>query len=490
MKKSANRVAKRIGGCAAAGWRWAAPWAGVLALWILPAGCAVQHPRVEQEIGTVTGIGEAIVFRHEPDEVNPPGEPGEMSLEEAVRRALMHDPRIQAALARVRVAEAEARQARLLPNPILNIDLRFAHATGSNTAFEATLTGDLVALLQKPAEISAADKRLRGSAADAVTEALDVMSEAQQAYLAAQYADAKIAWVEARRRDVAALREIAKKRLDAGDGTRLDVLMIESQLVGAELDLAELQQARVEARLLLAKLVGEPRGAAAWTLDPRGARPAGELAPEAAWIDAALGHRPEIQSKQWELKALGDDLTAAEFSPFAGGETGVHTERDPEWRTGPTMTTPLPMFDWGQAARGRIMAQRMAARHELAGLQADIIQDVRVAYAAHARAAKSFADVNEKLVPLLEQQNRLARLSFSSGESDLATLLLAESETRQTAERVLDLESQAAVARVKLQRAAGGAAVAAALQKPATQQGTAPASGPASASQAGTGGRP
>jgi len=45
---------------------------------------------------------------------------GTLTPEAAVRLALAHDPRIQAALANVRVAEADANQARLLPNPIPN----------------------------------------------------------------------------------------------------------------------------------------------------------------------------------------------------------------------------------------------------------------------------------------------------------------------------------------------------------------------------------
>ena len=130
-------------------------------------------------------------------------------------------------------------------------------------------------------------------------------------------------------------------------------------------------------------------------------------AAEAMWIDAALRHRPEIQSKLLELQALGDDLRAAEFSPFAGSEVGVHTEHDPEWRTGPTITVPLPIFDWGQAARSKIMAQRVAARHELSGAQADIIEEVRVAYAAYMRARQTLADANEKFVPLLKRSSSL-----------------------------------------------------------------------------------
>jgi len=235
----------------------------------------------------------------------PPCRPASCRRTKPYRLALAHDPRLQADLARVRAAVAESNQARLLPNPILNIDLRFPYSSGSNTAFEATLTGDLVSLLQKPGQIAAADKRLRASAADALTTALDVMSEVQQAYVAVQSVDAEIANAEKRGQILAQLRDLAKKRLDAGDGMRLDVLTLDAQIMEAQLDLSDLRLTRWEDRLTLAKLIGQPRSPAQWPLVPWEAPPAGAPATESAWIDAALKTRPELSSKRWELQALG-----------------------------------------------------------------------------------------------------------------------------------------------------------------------------------------
>ncbi len=463
--RSVTRCARRRGRLAAA----------ALALWAL-AGCTATRPPVEQDIGAATGLGDAIVFRQTPEPLdNLAGAPdAQLTLDQAVRLAVLRDPRIQAALAHVRMAEADANQARLLPNPILNIDIRFPQESGANTAFEATLTGDLVSLLQKPAQIASADQRLRASAADTLVAALDVMNEVQQTYAEAQAAEAQLADAEAQQKRLGELRDMAHKRMDAGEGTKLETLALEGQWMEADLDLADARQTRQESRLKLAKLIGQPRSPAQWKLDAWAAAPASAPAPEAAWIDAALLQRPEIQSKRWELAALGDDLTAAEFSPLAGGEIGAHTEHDPEWRTGPTITTPLPIFDWGQASRAKIQAQQMAARHELSGAQADVIEEVRVAYAAYLQARQSLDAARRGLLPLLSQQLELARLSYQSGETDLATLLLVESEVRRSQARVTDLNAKVAQTRATLQRAAGGAAVAEKLEPPAA---TAPATG-------------
>lgn len=459
------------------------------------AGCQARRPDVPADIARATGIEHAVVFRSQAEPLTALSEGGTGSLtpEQALRLAMAHDPRIQAALAQVRVAEAEANQARLLPNPILSIDLRFPHGAGSNTAFEATVTGDLLSLLQKPGQIGAADKRLRASASDALTSALDVMSEVQQAYVAVQSSEAQVANARDRGKLLQQLRDIAQKRLTAGEGTRLDVLTLDAQILQAELDLSDLLITQTEDRLNLAKLLGQVRSPAQWQLSPWEAPPGGSgggMEPEAAWIDAALLHRPEIRSKMWELRALGDDLQAAEFSPLAGGEMGVHTERDPEWRTGPTFTVPLPIFDWGQATREKILAQRIASRHELAGEQETVIQEVRLAYATYRYAGQALADATDKLLPVQRQQREMAQLAYTSGETELATLLLAETEVQLTLSKILDLQEKVTVARVKLQRAAGGAAVADTLQAtatlPATPAATVPATLPAGSTTAPT----
>ena len=440
--------------------------------WLLTSftllACQVQRPDVAAEVGRASGLQNAIVFRVDGEAAATEPTNGMLLPADAVRLALLHDPRVQISLAHVRMAEADANQARLLPNPILTVDLRFPTQAGSNTAFETTLTGDLIALLQKPGQIAAADKRLRAAARDALTTVLDLISEVHTAYSAARGTDTQIENLQSRSKILRQLREIARKRLAAGEGIRLDVLTLDCAVAQLELDLSDLQAQRDDQRLLLARLIGQPRSEATWQLEAWQSAGPETLAVESAWIDAALANRPEIESKLWELRALGDDYNAAAFAPLAGNSIGPHAEHDPEWRVGPTLATPLPIFDFGQAGREKIRAQQIAARHELAQQQFEVIQDIRSAYTAYRHAQESLVAVRDRLLPLQQQQLDQARLAYQSGEADLATLLLAETDLQMTLSKIIDLQEKTTVARVKLQRAAGGAAVAQRLEGPAT----------------------
>jgi outer membrane protein TolC len=435
------------------------------------AACQAPAPDIARDAATLTGLENAITFRQYPDD-HAPVPSDTLSLADAVRHALANDPRLQIALAKIRTAHADAAQARLLPNPILNIDLRFPTQAGSNTAVEATLSADLLALLQKPGLIAAADKRLRAAASDALTVTLDLLEEVQESYAAVASADAEIANAQSRLDILRRLRTLAAERVAAGEGTRLDTLTLDAQLAQAALDLADLRQSATQDRLHLARLLGTPRDPAQWHLTSPDLPPA-TLAPESLWIDLALDRRPEIAAKRWELLALGDDLKAASFSPFTGGEVGVHLEHDPEYRVGPNIAVPLPIFDWGQASRAKLTAQRIAARHDLAQQQQEIIQDVRSAYASYRHASDALATTQDTLLPLQREQLNLAQRTYRAGESDLTTLLLAESELQSSLSREIELREKRFVAALKLQRAAGGAGIAAPLMPAA-----APASQP------------
>lgn len=126
------------------------------------------------------------------------------------------------------------------------------------------------------------------------------------------------------------------------------------------------------------------------------------------------------------------------------------------------------------------MAQRVAARHELAEQQATVIEEVRQAYSTYEYARQALADAKDKLLPVQRQQQQLAQLSYSTGDADLTTLLLAETEVQLTLSKILELQEKVTVAQVKLQRAAGGATVADNLEAGATPTGNPAAPGAAS----------
>lgn len=408
------------------------------------------------------GIEGAIIVEIEKSVVDSGDEPTALSLAEAVSRALRCDAKIQAALARVRVAEADAQQARLLPNPILNVAARFP-VDGPHTVFEVGMAADLLAVLQRPGKVGVADKRLRAAAGEALATVLDVLAGVQEHYAAVQALDEELLLLEQRRQLIDKLLGLARARLAAGEGKRLDVTALESQRVQLEVELADKRLERSSERLALGRLIGRPSGGIEWQVTAW--QPPAEMqAGESAWLAAALARRPEVQAKMWELAALGDEEALAKWAALQGSDVGFHAERDGTWTIGPAATVPLPLFDWGQAKVAKANAERAAAQHALTQLQREIIEEVRRAHLSYVSALGTMQKARDVLLPLEQQRYEQAQAAYRAGEADLTSLLMAEQDLNEGRQKVVELHKKATVTLVKLHRAVGGAGVAATLE--------------------------
>lgn len=433
------------------------------------AGCSGSAPRLDvpSAIGAAVGLESAIEFRVEGGPLDEPSvlDSGPtLTIAEAVRRGATSDPAIQAALARVRAALADAKQARLLPNPVLSLALRFPES-GGRPSIEASLAQDLLSLLRRPREASAADNLLREAAAEALVVALDSVAEVQDRYAAVQALDGLLPILERRRGIVEDLLKQEQARLDAGEGTRQDLATLRTQLIEIEVEIAERRRERRDERLRLARLIGEPSSPADWTLDPWSA-PRPLSAAEDEWIETALAHRPEVEAIRWRLAALGDRLALAGLLPFEGAEAGVDAERDGgEWAIGPALAAPVPIFDMGQARRERATAEIIEARHDLTRASRLVVEDVRRAYEALVRTEANLARVREELIPLQEERRALAEAAFRNGLTDITSLFLAEQDLQAAFAQAIELEREATLAQVRLRRAVGGAGAAASVAR-------------------------
>jgi outer membrane protein TolC len=432
---------------------------------VLAGGCSLHPhwPDPEGEAARLTGAAEPIVIDMTGGQLDTPGpDQNVLTQAQAVRLALMTDPSIQAALARVRLAYAEAQQERFLPNPILTVLVKFPTAGGAPTV-EPSIAADLLALVQKPGKVKAADHRLRAASSEAVTAVLDALALLQNRYVEAQALDALLPVLDERRRLIDRLLEIAQSRLKGGEGTRLDVTTLETQKVELEVEIAERTLERREARLELARLIGRPSDAAEWKLDAWVELVATSQG-ERAWVQAGLKHRPEISARIWELSALGVEFRLARWGIFDGTEIGAEAEGTAEsgaddWAVGPAFTVPIPIFDWGQAKRDVVAAQRLEVAHQLTQARRQAVEDVRRAYWAFQVSLDTYGRVKNQLIPLQERRRQEAESQYRAGQSDVIPLILADQDLQAARAKLVDLERKASVSLVRLQRAVGGPGV-------------------------------
>ena len=400
------------------------------------------------------GLRAAIIFQTNSAPIDLAASTNSLALPDAVQQAVLASPEIQMALARARAAQADAWQTRVLPNPVLHILFRLPEGGGA-TAIEAGLATELAHWIQQPRRIRAADHRLRAAGATVVTAALDVIAETETHYLAHVAHQETIALLQQRQSVLAALREVAQRRLDSGEGTRLDVAAMDAQLAEVLAELAEQRMKLAIEKLALARLLGQPSVLHDFQLSTPLSDPA-PVPSEAAWISNALQRRPEIQSARAELAARGDDQALARLAWLSGLGAGLAAERDPDWSLGPSVTVPLPIFDTGAAARAKAEAELIEVRHHLTQLLRRAVQEVRQAHIAQSQLQAAANHVRERLIPLQQERARLARAVHAVGQSDITPVRLAELDLQAAQLRLLDLRRRLATAASQLRRAGGG----------------------------------
>jgi cobalt-zinc-cadmium efflux system outer membrane protein len=422
----------------------------------LAAGCQpIQEPPAEQQIAAATGNADAIQFDVVGGQVDVPLDDAALSLPAAVERALRHDPELQAALARVRTALAEANQARLLPNPVLSVAVRFPEAGVGKPVIDAGLAADLLSLVQLPGRVSAADNRLRAASAEAMKTALDLLAEVQERYASVQALDAQAGVLEERHTLIQRLVDQAKARVQAGESGQLDVLTLQAERVGIEADLIQRSTERRQERLKLARLIGHPSSNAAWKISPWQPLPE-VLATESQCISIALRSRPEVEAARWELAARGDEVGLAQLAWLDGAQVGVDSERDGPWTVGPSISAPLPFMDWGQQKRAKAQAERIESRHKFTQASRQVVEQVRIAIAERDATNRALAKARDELIPLQDSRREQAEAQYRNGFADITAVLLAEQDAKAARVVLIELQQKATVARIRLERAVGG----------------------------------
>jgi cobalt-zinc-cadmium efflux system outer membrane protein len=417
----------------------------------------MPRPDAEAVASDAVGLapGEALVFRTEAEPIEHPStEPASLDVAQVIRLSVTRSPEVQAALARVRIAQAEAQQARLLPNPIVSVGLRFPES-GGKPVIDVGIAADLLVVLRRPGATSAADARLRASSADAVAAVLDVAAKAQEHFFAVQSLEASLLVLQERSGLLKRLNDLAESRLRIGEGSRLDVITIQTQQVELEAEIADRTIELRDERLALARFLGQPGSSAQWTI-ARWRRTTGPVPSERELLSIAASRRPEIQQREWELVALGADWKLAGWGLLDGSEVGVDAERDGDWSVGPGASIPVPLFDVGQASKERAQAAVVEARHQLVATQRGVVEDVRRAHATLTGLQANLDRVQNQLIPLQQSRLTQAEAQFRAGQTDITALLLAEQDLRSTQAQVVELQRRVAIAQVRLERAIGG----------------------------------
>lgn len=379
----------------------------------------------------------------------------------AVRVALLHNPGLQARLAALGVADAERVQAITLPNPQFSI-ARLANS--HEREIERTLAFSLLDLVTLPWRIERQAERMQVATLQAAQEVVALAADTRRAWLRAVAAEQVAATHERMVEAAEAGAELARRMARVGNFSRLQHAREQAVLQEAHAQRARARLAAATAREQLSRSMGLWGTQAQYQLAGQlAALPATAL--PADGIEAtALRERLDVQAARRQLDTearqqgwaragavFGDIGIAYQRNTATERESG-HRETTRGWE----LDVPLPLFDWGGAARTRAQARVEQSAATLQDTAVRARSEVRSAWLTYRTALDLARQQRDEVVPLRQLIADETTLRYNGMLASVWELLAEARASTQSVASAIDAQRDFWLAETDLQLALTG----------------------------------
>ncbi len=382
---------------------------------------------------------------------------GPISCDEAVQVALFNNRRVQAEFERLGIAQAELLQASLINNPVVSGYVRFPMSHSSVVNTEASFTQSFLELFLIPLRKKVAQNEFEKTELEVATFVLNLIYDVRLGYygLQALFAKREIALERLKLLDLKL--KLSLSQHNASTISPLEYMQTRDAFLYATLALYTLEQEIQKSKKSLAILLGIDVKEAAWQvqsemLEPKGCFKELDVAKRAKVLrlDLALA-RHDIK----RYIAMGREMKWwAKTEPA----TGVSYEKDADKITvlGPTLSFALPLFDYGQADRARLIAYVRQSRLTLCAKEQEILHEVAFAKASLAVAYERYMLVKETMLPLTQERLFLAKEYYDVMALGLYTLMTLKEEELSLRLDAVDALTEYWTSYITLEKSVGG----------------------------------
>ena len=448
------------------------------AVFLILAGCTAYEPQVRQDAPLNIPQHYSLYFESDPGPDHWWEAFGSTELNLLVEEALSNNFDIQTAWARLKQADAVARQAGASLMPSLNysadgekswLQAKTSSDSGTNrseedlwrlglaASYEVDLWGKLKA--QREAE----GFNFQAAREDLDTAAVTVAAAVVQAWIDIMATRDRISILHKQIKINTTLLELQKLRFANGQAKALDVAQQRQALAAAKSEFPLLQLGESQLLNSLALLLG--RGSASGLSIEQSVLPELVALPATGLPADLLASRPDVraaglrlQSADWEVSAArADRLPSINLSAQAAFSSGGLDVFFSNWIASLAAGITGPLFDAGRR-KAEVMRTRAVVEERLAGYAqtvAEAIREVEDSLVTEVR--------QEEYIYLLEDQLKAARLTlknaqiqYQNGQSDYLSYLVAWTSVQGLELQIIGERAALVKNRVTLYRALGG----------------------------------
>jgi outer membrane protein TolC len=373
-----------------------------------------------------------------------------MTFDAALRQARANAPSIRAKALGAAAALSARGAAGALPNPKLAVGvesfpisgpLAFEPSRDDFTMVRVGASQDIPNLARRHAEQARADADIGAADADRVQEARVVEVGVALAWINLAYAERRLLVLDELLNSLGQVVKAAPKAVASGASRPAQRLAGDQAVATLQDRRSELVSQAARAKATLVRWTGDP------TPEIAGSMP--DLDVDGTALRAGLDGHPSIRMIDAQQRQADADVHVADAGRRSDfGVDLAYQRRDPRFGdyVSAGVTVSLPFFtrrrqiseiSAAQTKAGQVMAEREAARRELA---ADLDADL----ADHAMHHEQWMRARDTLLPLAEQKVTLETSSYAAGRAtltDIADAYAALADARLTA-----LDREAAVA--------------------------------------------
>ena len=372
----------------------------------------------------------------------------ELTYEGALALARQSSPTAVGAPLRIREAEAARVEASIYPryNPLLEVELgpRLIGNDLDSAAFAVGLSQNL----DLGGGVGARQRRVQAmveaAGADGDAAMQQTLRAVALAFVRAQWAEQRLALAKDVRAIATSVLQATKKRIDAGDGTALELNVARGGLARAA---AEAKGAEATHDAALGELRALLGLAPATRIVLKGRletpRPV-----DLAALRKAAQNRGDVRALAADLAAAqaDEDLADALAAPQLSLGARYEFEDNRQHTILGTLSMTLPIFDHAQGLSAQAEAKAKRATVELAAKKRQVDAELdTAAQVTEKRRAASDAFALEKDAPTFADNVKLAMRGYEAGETSLGEVLLVRRELIDTEgarlDRLLEIRS-------------------------------------------------
>ncbi len=323
-----------------------------------------------------------------------------LTVEAAVRIALLNNADLKSSLAEVGISEADLVQAGRLPNP----GFSFGNKRNSEvTTIDRSVMVSVMSLLTMPLAQEVAGRQYETTQLQVAADVVRLAGQTRRTYFAAVAAQESVKYFEQVKLAAEAASELAMRMAAIGNVNKLTQMREQVFYADATSQLAKARLAAILERERLTRLLGLSGADLGYRLPDRlPDLPAGTVEP----VDAertALERRLDVVMARRGTEAMAANLGLTKATRFIDVlEVGYINESNTgeKRQNGYEIGIEIPLFDWGDAKLARAEAAYMQSVHRLQSAALAAQSEVRASYQAYRTNYDVARHYRDEVVPL------------------------------------------------------------------------------------------